>query len=313
MAGYTSIKRKASQASWLTNRVGTVGGYFTEVEVVREELLEILHAGPGEAARREVAVTKSGPTPHRWTLRTIRASVDWLTQYTVSGVWRVLQACGLGLHSSCARLFSPDPDYGSKVRRLHRCLRDAARHPDTIVALFLDEFGYQRWPEVAPTWGLEAAVAPRAGNNQQWRTIGALNALTGQVHYLDGYIVGRQQVSQFYGLLDRAYPKTVALIYVIQDNWNIHTHPDVLSALEDYPRIKPVWLPTYAPWLNPIEKLWRWLRQDILKMHRWVEDWSQVKQRVRDFLNQFAHGASALLRYVGLKGKGKLATVINTS
>lgn len=313
MAGYKSMKRKASQASLLTNRVGTAGGYFEEVEAVREELLEILHAGPGEAARREVAVTKQGPAPSRWTLRTIRASVDWLTEYTVSGVWRVLQACGLELHTSWARLFSPDPDYKGKVRRLHRCLRDAARHPDTVVALFLDEFGYQRWPEVAPTWGLAAAVAQRAGNNQQWRTIGALNALTGQVNYFDGYIVGRQQVSQFYGLLDRAYPKTVELIYVIQDNWNIHTHPDVLTALDRYPRITPVWLPTYAPWLNPIEKLWRWLRQDILKMHRWVEDWPRVKQRVRDFVGQFAHGSSALLRYVGLTGKGKLATVLNTS
>ena len=307
------MKRKALRVWSPTNRVGTAGGYFEEVEAVREELVEILHAGPGEAARREVAVTKSGPAPSRWTLRTIRASVDWLTAYTVSGVWRVLQACGLGLHTSCARLFSPDPDYSSKVRRLHRCLRDAARHPDSVMAVFLDEFGYQRWPEVAPTWGGEARVAQRAGNNQQWRTIGALNALTGQVNYLDGYIVGRQQVIQFYGLLDRAYPKKVELIYVIQDNWNIHTHPDVLTAVAAYPRLKPVWLPTSAPWLNPIEKLWRWLRQDILKRHRWVEDWPRVKQRVRDFLAQFAHASLTLLRYVGLKGKGKLATVINTS
>jgi transposase len=250
--------------------------------------------------------------PSRWTLRTVRVSVAWLTGYSLSGVWRVLQACGLGLHAACARLFSPDPDYRGKVRRLHRCLRDAVRHPDTVVALFLDEFGYQRWPAVAPTWGLAAAVAPRAGTNQQWRTIGALNALTGQVTYLDGYIVGRQQVMQFYAHLDHAYP-AADLLYVIQDNWNIHTHPDVLTALARYPRIQPVWLPTYAPWLNPIEKLWRWVRQDILKMHRWVEDWPQVKQRVRAFLEQFAHGSFDLLRYVGLLGKGKLATVINTS
>ena len=279
---------------------------------MKEDLLETLRAGPGEAARQEVAVGETGPVPSRWTLRTIRASVAWLTEYTVSGVWRVVQSYGLGLHAACARLFSPDPDYHRKVRRLHRCVRDAACHPGTVVALFLDEFGYQRWPEVAPTWGREAAVARRAGNNQQWRTIGALNALTGQVNYLDGYIVGRQQVIEFYAQLHRAYP-AVELLYVIQDNWNIHTHPDVLTALAKYPRIKPVWLPTSAPWLNPLEKLWRWLRQDVLKMHRWVEDWSQVKQRVRDFLDQFAHGSSELLRYVGLVGKGKLATVLNTS
>jgi hypothetical protein len=217
------------------------------------------------------------------------------------------------LHSSCARLFSPAPDYASKVRRLPRCLRAAARHPATVVALFLDEFGSQRWPEVAPPWGGEAAVAQRAGNHQQWRTIGALNALTGQVNYLDGNIVGRQQVIHCYSHLDGIYPKKVELIYVIQDNWNMHRHPDVLTALEDSPRIKPVWLPTYAPWLNPIEKLWRWLRQDVLKMHRWVADWPQVKQRVHAFLDQFAHGSPALLRSVGLVGKGKLATVINTS
>jgi hypothetical protein len=308
------MKRKEGSASSRTNRAGTAGGYFAEVEAVREELVEILRGGPGDAARREVAVGESGPAPSRWTLRTSRASVDWLTDYTMSGVWRVWQSCGLGLHTACARWFSPDPDYKPKVRRLHRCLRDAVRHPDTVVALFLDEFGYQRWPEVAPTWGREAAVAPRAGNNQHWRTIGVLNALTGQVNYLAGYIVGRHHVSQFYGRLERIYPqKQVELMDVIPDNWNIHSHPDVLTALANYPRITPVWLPTYAPWLNPIEKLWRWLRQDVLKLHRWVEDWPQVKQRVRDFLDQFAHGSTALLRYVGLKGKGKLARVLNTS
>lgn len=292
--------------------MASVGGAFEAREGVKAELLETLRGGPGEAARREVMVGTSGPVPSRWTLRTVRVSVAWLTGYSLSGVWRVLHAWGLGWRTARARLFSPDPDYRGKVRRLHRCLRDAARHPDTVVALFLDEFGYRRWPEVAPTWGLETAVAQRAGTNQQWRTIGALNALTGQVSYLEGYIVGRQQVIQFYSQLDHAYP-AAELLYVIQDNWNIHTHPEVLAALARYPRLKPVWLPTYAPWLNPIEKLWRWVRQDVLKMHRWVEDWPQVKQRVRDFLAQFAHGSQELLHYVGLSGEGKLATVINTS
>jgi len=312
MGGYSYMRARAWQHSWSTNTEGIGGGPFAERAALREEVLETLPAGPGEAARQEVAVAESGPAPSRWTWRTLRRSVEWLTEYPVSGVWRVLHACGLGGHASCARLFSPAPASRPKVRRLPRCLRAAARHPDTVAALFLDEFGYQRWPEAAPTWGREAAVAQRAGNTQQGRTIGALNALTGQVHYWDGYLVGRQQVMTFSTQLNRAYP-TVDLLYVSQDKWNIHTHPDVMTALATYPRIKPVWLPTYAPGLTPIEQLWRWVRQDSLKRHRWVEDWPQVKHRVRDFLNQFAHGSHDLLRSVGLGGKGKLATVINTS
>src|SRR5215831_17767989 len=312
MNGYACMRPKAWRESWPINRAGIVGGPFEERDALREELLDCLHAGPGEAARQEIAVGGSCPVPCRWTLRTIRVSVDWLSTCTLSGVWRVLQLCGLTLQASCVRLFSPDPDYHRKVQRLQRCLRDAARHPESVVALFLDEFGYQRWPEVAPTWGAEVAVAQRAGNNQQWRTIGCLNAVTGQVNYLDGYIVGRRQVIEFYEQLDHVYPK-VEFLYVIRDNWNIHTHPEVLEALRSYPRLKPVWLPTYAPWLNPIEKLWRWVRQDVLKMHRWVEDWSLVKQRVRQFLEQFAHGSQELLRYVGLLGEGKLATIISTA
>ena len=70
-----------------------------------------------------------------------------------------------------------------------------------------------------------------------------------------------------------------------------------------------MWLPTYAPWLNPIEKLWRWLRQDQLYVHRLAQDWSVLRQRVNAFFDQFAAGSHALLRYVGLLGEGKLAVL----
>lgn len=82
---------------------------------------------------------------------------------------------------------------------------------------------------------------------------------------------------------------------MIQANWSIHTHPEVLEALQAWPQVEPVWLPTYAPWLNPIEKLWRWLKQDVLKMHRLAESWVAVHGRVRPLLDQFVHGSQRLL------------------
>ena len=276
-----------------------------------DELLERLQQAPGEEARRELVPTEDGPPPSRWTLRSIRATFAWLKDYTLSGVWRVLQRAKLRVRSARVRQYSPDPAYGAKVAYLEQCLGEAAAQPDEVVLVFLDEMGYYRWPTAAPMWApaapCPAPVAQRtAPNNQQWRIIGALNALTGQVDYLDAYIVGRAKIIAFYQQLVHAYPKA-RRIYVVQDNWSIHTHPDVLAALEHLPQIVPVWLPTYAPWLNPIETLWRWLRADVLKLHRLADAWPHLRHRVNTFLDQFAAGSQALLRYVGLLGEGKLA------
>ena len=205
----------------------------------------------------------------------------------------------------------------AKVEHLLACLRDAAAHPTEVVVVFLDEMGYYRWPAEGRTWGTAAPnpapLADRDGpNNKQWRVIGALTALTGRVDYLDASIIGREKVIVFYRQLATAYPDA-RRIYVVQDNWSIHTHPEVQAALSELPRIEPVWLPTYAPWLNPIEKLWRWLREQVLTLHRLAGDWQALRERVNAFLSQFAEAAEALLHYVGLQGKGKLAQALRDS
>ena len=294
-----------------TNTGATGGGTFSDDQELKEHLQERLRQGPGEEARQQAAATPQGPPPSRWTLETIRATFACLADYTPSGVWRLLDRLGLRLRSARVQQFSPDPDYVAKVIDLEMALWEARRYPRSVVAIFLDEMGFSRWPDPAPDWGAVVPVADRQGaNNGLWRLIGGLNALTGQVNYLDAYIVGRAKVTEFYGTLVEAYPRARRL-YVIQDNWSIHRHPDVLEALSAWPQVEAVWLPTYAPWLNPIEKLWRWVKQAVLKMHRLAEDWVTVRGRVRAFLEQFAQGSQRLLEYVGLLGSGRIAQMIH--
>ena len=274
-----------------------------------------MQQGPGPEAPQEAAGTDASPVPSRWTLATIRATFESIGDYTLSGVWRWLHGrVGVELRSAAVQQYSPDPHYSLKVRRLQRYLRQAARDPTHVVLVFLDEMGYSVWPEAAADWCAPAPAEPPMADRQKspnglWRIAGALNALTGEVTYVDGYIVGRAKVIELYRRLVQTYPQAQK-IYVVQDNWSIHTHPEVLEAIRSYPQIHPVWLPTYAPWLNPIEKLWRWLRQDILKLHRLAGVPKELRQRVNDFLDHFAHGSRALLRYVGLLGEGQLAKVI---
>jgi hypothetical protein len=73
-----------------------------------------------------------------------------------------------------------------------------------------------------------------------------------------------------------------------------------LVAAVDYLPIQLLNLPTYASWLNPIEKLWGWLKQDVLHLHCQSDDWPHLKTRVAEFLDQFMAPSPDLLRYVGL-------------
>jgi hypothetical protein len=276
-----------------------------------------LQHAPGEEVRQELAPTTKGPAPSRWTLRSVRATFPWLKHYTLSGVWQLLQRHNLHLRMVQVRQHSPDPEYLAKLEHLLSCLREAAAYPGEVVLLFLDKMGYYRWPVAGRTWAASAPdpvpLADRAGpNNKQWRLIGALNALSGRVDYLDAYIIGRAKLIVFYRQLLAAYPEA-RRIYAVQDNWSIHTHVEVQAALAALPQIEPVWLPTYAPWLNPIEKLWRWLREQVLSLHRLAGDCDALRERVNAFLDQFAEESHELLQYVGLSGEGRLAQALDGS
>lgn len=160
--------------------------------------------------------------------------------------------------------------------------------------------------------------------------LGALDVRAGRVTVWQGGRVTVPRLVAFYQDLRAAYPEAERLS-VVEDNWPVHFHPDVLVALEPqespWPRripahwsrepspaarerwgalqlpIQIVPLPTYAPWTNPIEKLWRWLRQDVLHLHRQADDLGALRAQVAAFLAQFATGSAALLQYVGL-GEG---------
>lgn len=284
-------------------------GAYPDSEQVAD-LRERLQYAPTE----QEPARSSGWQPSRWRLQTIQASFSWLERYSLSGVWRLLRRNGIELRMGRPRQFSPDPAYAQKEQYVLDCLRATAADPDQTVLLFLDEMGFFRWPTPAQDWMWAAPAPPRripsADNNRQWRIVGVLNALSGQVNYLDNYIIGRKALQQFYPNLVQAYPDAKH-IYVVQDNWSIHQHEEVLAVVAQFPQLELVWLPTYAHWLNPIEKLWRWLRQAVLHLHQYAAHWQALLAQVHAFLDQFAAGSQALLHYTGLLGDGKLASAIH--
>ena len=264
----------------------------------------------------------------RWTLDALAQTCDWLRVSTAGGLWRVLDRLGIRYKWARDYVYSPDAAYDAKLSVLQLCRLRAWYQPEDYVFLYQDEFTYHRQPSLARAYEGQGHWQPLAyrsyQSDTQFRVVAALNAMSGQVTYRQSSKIDLRQLSDFYAAVRADYP-TAKEIYVAQDNWPVHFHPDVLARLQpqDFfpqpPKLPPNWpqqpgpqairdhlpirlllLPTYASWLNPIEKLWRWLKQDVLHLHRFSDDWQALKLAVANFLDGLTDGSLELLHYVSL-------------
>jgi hypothetical protein len=257
----------------------------------------------------------------RWRLASLLTACAWLGLHSLPGLHGLLKRLDISLKRARAHVHSPDPNYPAKLASIRLQLQSR------VDLVFTDEFTLYRQPSLAPAYEHRGHVQPLAElghtTNRTWRFVAGLHAWTGQVTWLGASRISVGRLVAFYQKLTAAYPGS-AQIHLVEDNWPLHFHPDVLAALQPqsspwpwsrpatwpdqpHPRAKHLNLPlhlcplpTYASWTNPIEKLWRWLQQDVLHVHTFADDWPGLRQSVGRFLDQFITGSTELLRYVGL-------------
>jgi transposase len=288
---------KPASAPSITHPAGS--GIFPPEQI--QQLQEQLRQPPPARPQQPGA-----EAPTRWSLSYLQQVSDWLKAYSLSGIWRVLAQLDIRYKRGRHSLYSPDPDYPAKRDYAQGCVTQALENGPRIVTLYLDELSYYRQPTLAAAYcrgGARHQPLARLSHrsNTCRRILGALDVVSGRVLWQQADKIRLEKLAAFYSQIRAAYP-TAETIYVIQDNWPNHRHPTVAAAAQAA-RVQMVFLPTYAPWLNPIEKLWLKLKQRVLHLH-WMSDaWERLQQRVTAFLDSFASGSLALLRYVGLAPK----------
>lgn len=281
---------------------GRKAGFVPLSETEAQEAVDfVLHQSP-----RQYGLKRTG-----WRLQDVGRVLGWLDGYSDAGIYKVLKRLGFSRKKALYFIRSPDPDYRYKWQTILAAYQEAVTNPEQVVLLFQDELTYYRRTEIRKTLqrrgGKQRRQRHTPGANTKARITAALNALTGQVIYRQRSKVGVKVLIDFYAQIRTAYPD-VQRIYLVEDNWPVHHHPAVLQAAENN-NLTLLFLPTYASWLNPIEKLWRWLRQDILHNHNLSAHFKQLRREVVEFLDQFAQGSLKLLHYVGLLSKEELTSM----
>jgi hypothetical protein len=227
--------------------------------------------------------------------------VPWLARRSLGGVHGVLRRLRLAYKRGRRYLHSPDPAYAAKLAAVAQARAQAVVDPGRVVFLYQDELTYYRHPTVAQGYAPAGSAQPHArqgyGANRRRRVAACLDIGTGRLVAWQRARFDVGTLGRFFRAVAAAYPDA-ARIYVALDNWPVHQHPALLAALPD--RMRLLSLPTYAPWTNPTEKVWRWLYQEVLHLHEFTDRWPELEDLVDAWLAQWADGGPALLRYVGL-------------
>lgn len=244
----------------------------------------------------------SGLSRSRWWLDGLAQVVVWLKGRTLSGIWQMLHRLGLKYKRGREYIHSPDPDYDLKMTYIQAAERLARTEPERYVLLYGDEVTYYRRPSLARAYARKGSKMPLAyqghTTNKRRRIAGALDAIRGTVLAQQRSSFNRRRLIVYYHEIAAAYPHAET-IFLVQDNWPVHFHPDILQVLPAS-RICLLRLPTYAPWTNPIEKLWLRLKQELIHQHHFQDDWNGLQQAVQDWLDHCDDDPLDLLRYVGL-------------
>ena len=174
-----------------------------------------------------------------------------------------------------------DPRKAQRMRAIKRALRRASAKDEVF---YVDEADIDLNPRIGPAWmprGVQQTVAT-PGQIRKCYVAGALNARTGRVWWVEHPAKNSELFLCLLEALSRAYRRARRL-YVILDNYRIHNSRVVRGWLARHPRVKRLFQPTYHPWVNRIERLWKQLHDTVTRNHR-CKNLNTLMNAVRRFM-----------------------------
>ncbi len=207
------------------------------------------------------ALLKKAPSAYgwcrtRWSCATLAAQLQLQRGIgvSVSTMRRWLHRLGWVWKRAQLVARDDDPERSEKLARIRHALETLGNR---AIMLFADELDLHLLPKVGYQWMPqgETVKVVTPGQNQKHYLAGALALRTGRIVHGTAF---RKTNVLFRALLDgleRRYPKArFDHVYVVVDNYGIHKAKAVERWLAAHPRFTFLFLPTYCPKANPLER-----------------------------------------------------------
>jgi transposase len=151
---------------------------------------------------------------------------------------------------------------------------------ENIHLLFMDAAHFVMGVFLIALWCVKRVFIKSAAGRKRLNVLGAVNAMNQQIHFLtnDTYITATTIVEFLYQI--RLYYFDMKPIYIVLDNARYQHCQLVINAARRL-GIHLVFLPSYSPNLNIIERLWKWTKKKCL--------YAQYYDSFESFKNAITH------------------------
>jgi putative transposase len=157
------------------------------------------------------------------------------------------------------------------------------------VFYYADEFNVSWMPTLRAMWspvGQQVMILTPKQPEKRYG-LGAVNYYSGESVVIFRRRKRRREVAELLEALLEKHPDET--VYVAWDNSDTHEDDEVEAVVRAAcGQLVLLYLPTYAPWLNPIEMLWRHFRREVTHCELFVtlKDLLQASQAFFDRYNQ---------------------------
>jgi len=137
---------------------------------------------------------------------------------------------------------------------------------------------------------------------------GSIDMLSHNIVIHEDQTLNADSTIAFFEKIEKAYP-TKRVIHIFCDNARYYKNIDVKMFLEKS-KIKLHFLPPYSPNLNPIERLWKWMKERIF-YNTYYEHFEDLKSAIFGFFNVLSQASpdSILLKELKRRVRDKFRAI----
>jgi len=258
----------------------------------KKKLYELIKEGP----------TNSGFPGECWRSPMIQTLIheQFGVFYSVAYIAQLLKNIGLSFQK--AKFVAADRDEKARARWIKETWPEiqALAVKKNAMIVFGDEVSFPQWGTLSYTWAPigETPIINTCGKRKGYKIYGLIEFFTGKV--FSKSTQGKFNANGYMDFLEDVLDSTEEKhIILIQDGAKYHNAKDTKIFFEDNSDRMTVFnLPTYSPDFNPIEKLWKKIKDNGIHLH-YFPTFESLMEKVDSMLELYTKEAKEVLKLMG--------------